>query len=513
MEIGKLFCFFMQRSSGCSGAFCVARKGKLLFPKLPKQEKLPQFFIFLHSSNMWQDDDDDENVNYFGEYVGKCRIKQNGHTFKKSPYSRFRQKALEIERNGSKVLKNDENYYEVPITEIDEYFDDAFWKENKRRPLNTRAQWEDILEILETSAVAVTKEFLHSSRQMRTHYDLPVIGHIIILPSSDNDPFDCQTAKSRQTALQVRKWLKWNGKLYDPSFIYQYIGSNYYANNGYLRKICSIKAIEKSMVLEQELGKTYPSSSSSSFVSSTTARYFPHHIKTVSLSIPNNDSRSYYEIDLGRITEITHLVSLGGFPKHLKLFPCRKMSNHIRIRHTRSASSTRKYDRYERSKNYFLRKKHVYIIDDEEDLTWVESFLLHYRDLTTGKWIQYNQIFNGNHDISTERVNEVSLLTRFVRITPVEYHHAKEMRMIFYGKETEPVSRTDATLEEAEEESLVQLSQTIRYTVFPQSLPDQYQGGLGCRCERCLPSPEKRKENRSYIRSMIRDVLLGSEDL
>jgi hypothetical protein len=455
--------------------------------------------------------EDDENVHYFGEYVGKCRIKQNGHTFKKCSSRTFRQTALEIERSGSKTVKNDDNYYEIPITEIDEYFDDAFWKENKPRPLNTRSQWEDVLEILEHSAVTVTKEYLHSSRQMRTHYDLPVIGHIIILPSVENDPFDSnQTAKSRQNARQVRKWLKWNGKLYDPSFIYQYMGSNDYANNGYLQKICSIKAIEKSMILEQELSKTALSSSASA------ARFLTHHITTVSLSIPNNDSRSYYEIDLGRTIELTHLVSLGGFPKHLKLFPCRKTSRNIRLRHTRDPTSSRRYDRYKRSKNYFIRKKHVYIIDnEEEDLNWVKSFVLHYRDLITGKWIQYSQIFNGNNDIATEKVNEVSLLTRFVRVTPVEYHHAKEMRIIFYGKETEPLSSNTSTeVREGEEDSAVLLSQMIRYTVLPQSSPYQYDGGYTgyCRCERCLPNPTKRKENRSYIRSIIRDAFFGHDD-
>ena len=436
---------------------------------------------------------------------------KNGHTVRKNPFhngSKSEQPRLYRTR-GPLRGNPDENSTEIPITQVDEYFDSCFWQSGldqgyfhygneNYRTLNTPQRWEEVENLLQSIAIKITKEFYRYEGCIVTHYDVPIIGHHVI--GSGN----CRAGNIEATAYnglpikeqirrnQPKSWLEWNGKFYDPSYIYQYVttggsgkvgsrwidedGEEQVQQHGYLKPICENLIQPKREVISKERdsiqrdGSILLGNASSYSLRLNTNRVKMERMKRSSVgklvggtgsgTVSESLGGEYVEIDLKNICEITHIGTLGGYPTDTMLFPpIPDRANYG-------------YSQRERKKWRAMHRRHrfVSVVKDPSKLSWVTSYQIHYRDSVTGKWYPYPDTLSGNRDVGTEVFQAVSSIrTRYLRVFPLEFVYAKEMRINVYGKILAHLDKkkNKNTIRNGMENEGAANMGTIRYSLHP----------------------------------------------
>lgn len=400
--------------------------------------------------------DGDDEFKYFGEFGRKLRVKETGHTMKTRTFRR-NGGATTIVR--AKQTQNSSTYFsklqEIAVTEIDDYFDYGFSKGYERR-FNTPERWEKLEEMLQEIAVKISKEFNRYEGHCKIHYDIPVIGHMLY----PNTYMNTKRQKIEEN------WIFWNGKYYDPDYIYQYFPYNQ-SNDGSHSSRCVYSGDERNQM--GYLKPVCPLIKGGKDPLTKLGKIDTKHnrIAAVSLTKQNKD---YIQLDLGRVCEITHIGTLGAYPTRLRYFPYISDENYWLLRyHGR------------RRRRRARRSRFVYVIEDETELSWVLRYKIEFRDLHTGKWIQYEASFNGNQDVGTESIHKVSIMTRYLRVTPLDYHNQRRMRLNIYGE----------GLKRELKEGDIEL-ETIRYTISPPTNKKLFDG-YGCG-DYCYYSPPESKK-------------------
>jgi hypothetical protein len=222
---------------------------------------------------------------------------RNGHTLRFNYCFPYNDKNVVICRGQTKFdpfgnKKNDKDCNEVAITEIDHYFDSTFMCPNGNggsfrysqsssyRPLNNPVKWEEVEDLLWSKAISVGREY-SSYYGFTYHFEIPILGHCILnkddeycaedytngivtsggivlpyhLPQQLDNEWSWWMSKKcsylstvsksqrRKQRMEVQQrgkdtWLCWNGKYYNPNYIYEFIEGSSAGNSGHLRPLC-----------------------------------------------------------------------------------------------------------------------------------------------------------------------------------------------------------------------------------------------------------------------------------
>ena len=68
---------------------------------------------------------------------------------------------------------------------------------------------------------------------------------------------------------------------------------------------------------------------------------------------------------------------------------------------------------------------------------WVTKYLLEYYNPLNEQWKKYEQVFEGNVDDFSDRINRLDLYASAIRIIPVNWHHRPSLRIGFFGTKQE----------------------------------------------------------------------------
>lgn len=437
---------------------------------------------------------------------------RNRHTIRRYPFRR--RHIVSISRKGNRIVQNENGNNEIPITEIDQYFDMSFvynkhFYSDVQRPLNSRDRWEDVEEKLESLAVKRSTEYHRYYNTVTTHYEVPITGHIIF--TKDNSRDVNEISKKNYGAISSSgvgsNWLFWNGKFHDPSYIYEYIpGHNPSVSAGTLKQLCP---------LENHRGRGGDGQVNDAFANNLLQKFgselardcmIDHENKGLDshyhLNQQDGDKKQFIEIDLRSVCEVKAIVTRGGYPKQLETFPTTKKSStnkccariiHINGRRGRNGPRRRK-----------RRQPFVYVARDRKSLAWVELYSIHYRDMISGKWLPYgNSFYTGNHDVHTFKLNEVNIRTRYIRLTPVKFHQFREMRVSIWGNQVSNFlgNRTPCNLLLGDSTK----TETIRYTIHPPEISTRFDGYT--KSYRDCYGAESKHKKKSRFTSHVREQL------
>ena len=349
---------------------------------------------------------------FFGEYFQKRRVKYDGHSFKRSSACGSQHKQPLIERKALNDKKG-----EIEVTELDTYFDPGFIRGSfglkQQRTLNSPEKWEEVEDHLKEKAIRTSQRFDRYLGMNVSEYDIPISGYLI-----EANAVSYGTKKKK---VKNEKWFYWKGKYYDPEYLYQF-------HNSYqITKLCPLKKGIKDLQLslgriDSKLTRIAARSfiASKSFNNRKKQNIFMNNHQTSSKKAIK--SNQYVEFDLGRIFELDHIGTLGGYPREITIFPdygYRYATTHVNpLNHSKPKDC----------------KSFIYVVKNSNSLSWVKNYKLYYRDLLTGQWFLYDTTFTGNDDIQTEVRHSISIIARFVRVVPLEYHNMKEFRVALYGK-------------------------------------------------------------------------------
>lgn len=422
----------------------------------------------------------DQEIIYCGEYVRKERVITHKHTLRKRRYRRdyFPTITRSTERRRNQFFDKVQG---TAVTEIDRYFDYGFWREspdlyprysNHFRTFNRVDVWEEVEEILQETAVKIVSDYDRCENRTKTTYHVPVIGHIL-------HPNTFMYSKKNKIEAH---WFLWNGKYYDPSYVYYFVTSTTAVNASDASNLSELEQYQRT----RSLKKVCPIVNGTDWqmVLGPIDESKLNRIAAAPFRMTRRKREQSLEIDLKRVCNLTHIGTLGGYPINLKSFP--DYHNDIFYRNNHAYKGRGQKNR---------RYPQITIVEDERELSWVTRYKLEYRDTMTGKWFQYENSFVGNHDVSTEQRHKISLIARYLRITPLEYRGRKSMRILIYGEG----ARQAISSEEPE-------VKTICYTITPSSAlwmnDNGERGGGGCTCEYCLGL-----EDRKLKRKMIADEI------
>eukprot|EP01039_Chlorochromonas_danica_P007829 gene7829-8642_t len=326
---------------------------------------------------------------------------------------------------------------EAPVTEVDRFFDDAFAHPERgivsERPLSTHERWEEVQEELYNSAQRVRKEYNADQQSYTLVFEVPA--------STSCQP----VSHTQQQKEQEAHWLGYKGKYYNPEWVYRLHYEGKASAPNALLAVCPLRPLQpwidrRSSSLAQR-----------------------------SLREKDLHTKGYFQISLGGWCEVSGLVTLGGYPEHLELFP----KNEFAPR-TLSANDRKKW------RKAILRPRggasKLYVVSDNSELAWVTAFDLHYRSRQTGKWLRWPSSFQGNEDVSTEREHDFQttgcIVTKEVRIYPLSWHHARSMRVCVLGRQlcsdTRSIDQTRLCRGEEKQEGEGEIATVTYYLVPPQ---------------------------------------------
>jgi hypothetical protein len=347
----------------------------------------------------------------------------------------------------NRILKKDE----LPITIIDEFFDDSFINckntygyldtNFQSKPLNKKHNWT-LEKILNDETKKIIKKWDPLNGVVCKIYDIPIQKYI--LKNNNNIKLG---------------WLKWNNKIYDPSYIYIFNG-NEDDTEGTLKKYCPLNWIEPKI---DNLEMIYK-------------KIFIEKKKKKKL-IKTNEC--YIEIDLLKFVNIKCIATYGKYPNK-RVFPKRK-SHH-------------NYYYYDTNKPY------INIIDNIYNDSYVKKYSVYYKDSITNKWNYYKD-FDGNINSYTIKNNLVDIYSRYIRIKPLEYVKTKSMIIYIYGSTIKNQYNYDSDDEEI-----------IKYTLTPPNQNNYRYDGYGE--YRCSPEwfygqyykNERKKKLKELLNEQLNDL-------
>lgn len=445
---------------------------------------------------------------------------RNGHTMRRYPWKCQSVTTISRmnKRKGPSIHSDNNNNdkSEFPVTEIDDYFEPTFvlkqsysryYSENER-PLNTKDRWECVMKKLEALAVKKTTSFERYHNTVATHYDVPIHGHLILTKDRNasemmkedeiNEYHSMSKSKSNTSSSsgsnsRNRRWLYWNGKFHDPSYIYEYIPGQNLSSAGTLKQICPLTTGRRGSQLsnyEYQMSdnsnnlhdadrlKRYGQEIGSGCLidPENTQGHYHRAIASDTSSSRRSKSANFLEIDLKQVCDIRAIITKGGYPRQLETFPTCSRNSTNRCSSRIAYVNTRR-GRYGTVRRRRRRQPFVYVVKDRQSLSWVESFTLHYRDMNSGKWHPYGEpAFSGNEDVDTEKLTEVSIRSRYLRVTPIHYHRFREMRVTVLGQTVSNIGDAGKDSSCATNRDIAEMVETIRYTVHPVQSTLRYDG-------------------------------------
>jgi hypothetical protein len=325
---------------------------------------------------------------------------KNTLRYKDFDYISCKNDILECNRNLNKE--------KIPVTIIDEYFDNKFidctngYSNYQFRPLNTDYLWSNVENALEESSIQTIKKWCPEYGVVCRTFNVPVENYIL----KDN------------TLQKELTWLKWNKQYYDPKYLYTFIGDDDDIS-GVLKKLCPLKWIEPEIDNMESTGRKI-------FTQKKKKKKF---VQT---------SECYYEIDLGDPKHIQTIVTFGKYPSY-RAFPRRKYN----------------YNSYYCDTN----KPYVNVVDIVNDDSYVTNYSVAYKDSQTQKWVHYNE-FEGNVNSYTAKINPVDIYSRYIRIKPLEF--VKTKSMIIYVYVSKNTNKNEDKSEDEDEE-------VVSYTLVPSN--------------------------------------------
>ncbi len=366
---------------------------------------------------------DDAFDNYKTEVFPKDNTHRDGHTH------RFKQKEYFDSKNY--LLKTERSYSRdhISLSDIDDFFPNNLVLLNgndKERPLNTSEQWSNIEKALEEKSVKTSKKWDPYDGVVTKTYDVPVSKYLL---------------KENLASMEL-SWLKWNNNYYDPQYIYTFVGDDD-DTKGTLKNYCPcIWADPEIPGYQTIITKTF------------------NEVKPTKKVLQTKSN--HWEIDLGSVQNITHMATWGKYPI-LRPFPIYRKSFY--------------YDRSNSNKTY------VKVLLNNRDESYVKKYSVSYKDVATQKWIGYKD-FEGNINPHTPKTNSLNIISRYLRIKPLDFVGSRSMIISLYG-EILPEKKTNKknkakTDDDSDDEEI------IKYTLIPPNSSEKRNDGYG---ERCI-SPE-----------------------
>ena len=149
--------------------------------------------------------------------------------------------------------------------------------------------------------------------------------------------------------------------------------------------------------------------------------------------------------DFGSYKQITHIETFGRYPKWTTSNQYMKTNNISISRHIKK------------------QIRDIGICISAEPYCYVKKYEVQYRNIQ-GKWESLG-IFDGNQDISTSRLHQLDVYTRYLRVIPIDFRgKIPSMEILIYGKQAEEkdISKSDTSV--------------IKYTVFVNTkvVPDGF---------------------------------------
>ena len=314
--------------------------------------------------------------------------------------------------------------------------------------------WENAEDELERLAISKKSSYNARDGVVINTYKVPVIGHNVVDNNTDNaiirDKNDPPQKRDKRC-----NWLKWNNVYYDPSFIYKYDG-NEGQTCGILTKISKINLDDvniqdTSVLCSGEYNERF--------------------------------KNPYIELDLGHARNISHIVMKGPFvptthfPKHLKKIKRRRAINY-------------RSNVWDKPRNGYVR-----IISNNDNISWVSSYSVKYRDTLTGRWKPYEGVFSGNCNAFDSAITEVDIYSRHIRITPIDYTGKKVMQVKIYGP-------SNGNNEDKE------IIQTVTYNVTPQNCASTRCDGFNSgRHGSFYDRYRSKNAKKTYLKRFLKDEL------
>lgn len=422
----------------------------------------------------------------YGPISKECNSRyRDGHTYRRADQY-YHHKDIIISR--SNATSSIDGGSAIPVTELDEYFDQGFYgsRFSRTRPLKSRELLEELLTVLEDNTIKVVNEYRHSYCDTILHYDVPVIGHIMH-QTLQNDEIGYQAERRNvKVSKRINKdWLCWQGKYFDPTYIYSVQYCPHSSNKWKIQAVC----LSNTSALYKEMTRLGPTDDGQRNRIAFKEFY------------EKKESQAYLDIDLGCLYELTHIGMMGGYPHHgTRQFPDYNDLSFIKVNGV---------------KRWKKNSRFIYVTKDGHELSWVTDYHIAYRDLQTRKWRPYsNDGVKGCYNLQDEVVSNISLIARYIRIIPIDAHNNKDMRVFLYGSTVShskiALSRKAALQNERDlqRQTASVNSQYIRYTIEPRNV-DRYHrdghGGSACSCCRCMWEDTKGK--RRQLKKFARDEL------
>ena len=370
---------------------------------------------------------------------------KNTLRYKHYDYNSCKNHILECHRNLNKE--------KIPVTIIDEYFDNKFidctngYSNYQFRPLNTDYLWTNVENALEDTSIQTIKKWHPRYGVVCRTFNVPVENYLL----KDN------------TLQKELTWLKWNNQYYDPNYLYTFVG-NEDDTSGVLKKLCPLKW------REQEIEN----------MESTGRKIFTQKKKKNKLV---QTSECYYEIELGDVKNIKSILTFGKYPS-IRPFPRRKYN----------------YNSYYCDTN----KPYVNVVEIINDDSYVTNYSVAYKDSQTQKWVYYNE-FEGNINSYTAKINPVDIYSRYIRIKPLKF--VKTKSMIIYVYVSKNTNKNDNKSEDEDEE-------VVSYTLVPPNNKQIRYDGYG---ERCYSpdgfyGQYNKNERKKYINCIMKEQLENVDD-
>lgn len=375
----------------------------------------------------------------------------DGHTLRYSDSTQHKRDMLDRYGAGQSTL----------VCDIDLRLDELFpkgipiWSDIN---LNRPAMWNDLMDELEETAKSKNIE-MDRSGNMITTYAIPVTGYL-------EQEYTSKTSQDSEPDDHL-KGTKWNGDYYDINYIYQYIG-NEAETEGILKKVCP-KQTTESAAKAHGASITGPTIKrvGYGFYNPEPGSYYNYDgisCRTNCVREKNGFIEFHFEVSL----TITHIGTLGRYPR-TRYFP-------------------KNVGRHRRKSN--KHKSSIMVCTAENPLMFVTSYEVYYKN-SEGKWAFFG-LFEGNEDIQTEKINELNITTRGLKIKPINYTGS------------DPAMRIALYVEESEKSRIKKATETIDFTIthsrHSSLVPDGKQlNSNACGCYKCSYGHKRNQTTTTQI--------------
>lgn len=396
----------------------------------------------------------------------------------------------------------------IPVTEIDENFDDAFVTaratsgrtEMSNHVIDHDEEEELLRRKLEEISVHKRREYRKYDGYIVCHYDVPIDSYqqriAPIIPFQDfignDERRRIRGREEAKTGINLKYWPYLNGKFWDPSYLYLIQGDR--DSDPYvlpIERVSFVPLLPKigSALYNDMYRLGWTNTGLYRLNSSTVPGGGPKQKRKRGQTLTNG----YLEIDLKAVCTISHIGTLGGYPISRKSheYPT---SYHYTDEITDSVNGT--------GRGHFGRKTISTV--PKSALDFVTQYTIEYQHPEGKVWFPLDKVFQGNAKMNEEALQKVSIRTRHIRFRPLEVHGQVNFTVFLYGHSTDGQRYADSMLNPDVAQSVKRYGETVRYTMTPsQFKPYRHDGcghhGNGYDYDYGDNTPWKRKEHIKRI--------------